>query len=145
MENFEEYIKMLAGKDRRLLTRKEKDFIKLIKTPYLTVDGRLTIPEMVNMYGEPIIVKEYAKIEVRTGSIAMPFIVVERFVDAKLKFSEKIVVPGIPQGLLLKLPHNGFDIRWVRLDDYRASNMPKATKSEFRKAMAERARKHTEV
>lgn len=58
MENFEEYIKMLAGKDRRLLTKKEKDFIKLINTPYLTVDGRITIPEMIRTYGEPIIVKE---------------------------------------------------------------------------------------
>ena len=134
-------MQMLEGKDKRLLSKKEKDLIKLMNATYMTVDGKITILNMIQMYGEPIIVKKYAKIEVKTGSIKMPFIVVERFVDAMLKFSDKLVIQGIPQGLLLQIPHAGIEIHWVRLDDYKPSAMPKATKSEIRKAQAEREKK----
>lgn len=141
MENFEEYMQMLNGKDKRLLTNKEKDLIKLMNAVYRTIEGMITIPGLINMYGEPVIIKKYAKIEVKTGNIKMPFIAVERFVDAVLKFSDNIVIQGIPQKILLDIPHSGIEIHWVRMDDYKSSSMPKATKAEIRKAQAEREKK----
>ena len=80
MGQFEEHLKMIEGKDVRLLSTKEKDLIKLMNTIYLTVEGKMTIPQMIAEFGEPVIIKKYAKIEVKTGSTRKPTIVVERFV-----------------------------------------------------------------
>lgn len=135
MGNFEEYLKSIEKKDVRLLSKKEKDLIKLMNTPYLTIEGNVTIPALIKQFGEPQIIKKYAKVEVRTGSASTkPTIVVERFIDAFLKFTDKIVIPNIPQGLLMDIPHSGAVIEWIRHPNYKPEDMPKATKTEIRKA-----------
>jgi hypothetical protein len=135
MGEFEAYLKTIEGKDKRLLSTKEKDLIKLMNASFLTIEGKATIPQLIAELGEPVIVKKYAKIEVKTGSTNIPTIVVERFVGAELKFTEQIVVPGIPQKLLLDIPHSGIVIEWIRHPNYKPDDMPKATKAEARAAM----------
>ena len=66
MENFEEHLKMIERKDKRLLSQKEKDLAKLMDAFYLTIEGKATIPQLIEEFGKPVIVKKYAKIEVKT-------------------------------------------------------------------------------
>lgn len=130
-------LEQIQKKDPRFLTEKEKALIKLMDTVYMTVKGKATIPQLIMEFGEPVIVKKYSKVEARTGGTEKPFIVVERLVDIELKFTDRIVIRGIPQKILLDIPYSGIVIKWVRHPGYKPEDMPKATKAEIRKAMAE--------
>lgn len=139
MKNLPLSIETVLTKDSRLLNEKEKAFIKLWTSFYLTVEGKATIPQLIKEFGKPQIIKKYAKVEVRTGSTRKPTIVVERFIDAVLKITDQIVIPNIPRKILLDIPHSGIVIEWIRHPSYKPEDMPKATKAEIN---ADRAREY---
>lgn len=112
-------------------TAKEIKLEEYMSRPYLTIHGRLTVRDLVKKFGLPKAVLEYAKVEDKSGLVSKPTIVVERFVDGKLYFSDDIVISGIPKSIIVQMDYSGIETVFVRHPTYNPSNMIKATEKEI--------------
>ena len=104
---------------------------ELLDQRHLTIDGKFTIPELTQKYGLPKVILKYAKVEALTGLTSKPTVVVERWVDGELFFTDKIVIRGIPKSVVLQMDHNGITVEYVRHPTYSPDKMIKATEKEI--------------
>jgi len=104
---------------------------ELIEQKYLTVEGKMTIPQMVAKFGLPKAILKYAKIEARTGMCQKPTVVVDRFIDGELFFNKQVVVGGISKQLILLMDCNGIEVEYIRHPTYNPANMVKASDKEI--------------
>jgi PHP family Zn ribbon phosphoesterase len=104
---------------------------ELLEQKFLTVDGKKTIPELTKMYGNPIAVMKYAKVEALTGLTSKPTVIVERFIDGELHYTKDIVVRGIGKSLLVKMDHGVVRVEYIRHSMYNPEKMVRATEKEI--------------
>ena len=126
-------------KEKKLSEKQISDLEKLNSEIYITVYGKMAIPEMTKQFGTPKAIMKYAKVEALTGLVSNPTIVVERFIDGELFFRKDLVVRGIPKSLLLLCDYNGIEVIYIRHPTYDPSKMVKASKKEIKEA---RTKKH---
>jgi hypothetical protein len=119
-------------KEKTEQTAEQVRMAELMSKRFLTVDGKLTIPQMIQRFGLPIAILKMAKVEARTGLVVKPTIVVERFVDGELFFNKDLVVSGIQKALLLQMEYAGIKTEYIRHPTYNPQNMIKATEKEIR-------------
>jgi hypothetical protein len=104
---------------------------------FLTVHGRLTIPQLTEELGLPTAILKYAKVEAKTGQCANATIEVERFIDGELVFSKDVVIPGISKALILLTDYSGISIVYVRHPSYNPATMVKANEKEILSVLPE--------
>jgi len=103
---------------------------ELLDQRHLTVNGKFTIPELNKLHGLPKAILKYAKVEALTGLTSKPTVVVERWVDGELFYTEQIVIRGIPKSVLLQMEYNGIATEYVRHPTYSPDKMIKASDKE---------------
>lgn len=109
----------------------KKDKVQeLLDQRHLTVDGKFTIAELNRKYGLPKAILKYAKVEALTGLTSKPTMIVERWVDGELFYTEQVVIRGIPKSVLLHMEYNGITTEYVRHPTYDPSKMIKASDKE---------------
>ena len=109
----------------------KKDKVQeLLDQRHLTVDGKFTIPELNRKYGLPKAILKYVKVEALTGLTSKPTMIVERWVDGELFYTEQVVIRGIPKSVLLHMEYNGITTEYVRHPTYDPSKMIKASEKE---------------
>jgi len=91
---------------------------ELLDQRHLTIDGKFTIPELNLKYGLPKAILKYAKVEALTGLTSKPTMIVERWVDGELFYTEQVVIRGIPKSVLLQMEYNGITTEHVRHPTY---------------------------
>jgi hypothetical protein len=90
---------------------------------------------LIDKFGKPHVTLCFAKVEAKTGSTAMPTIQVERFVEAKLKFRDDIIISNVKKSFAMMIDNNGIVVKYVRLPTYNPAKMVKATDSEINQNM----------
>jgi len=103
---------------------------ELLDQRHLAVGGKFTITELNQKYGLPKAILKYAKVEALTGLTSKPTIIVERWVDGELFYTEHIVIRGISKSVLLLMECNGIAVEYVRHPTYDPSKMIKASDRE---------------
>jgi hypothetical protein len=123
--------------EKKVKTKKELKFEEFLKQIYTTVYGRFTFPQLVEKFGKPTAIMEYAKVEARTGLSSKATIVVERLVDIKMYFRDNLIIPKVPQSLLHMIDYDGIKVNYVRHPQYDGTKMIKATEKEIQGVMSE--------
>lgn len=119
-------------KEKKELTANQIKLNELLSQVHLTAFGKMNIPQLSRKFGNPKVVLKYAKVEARTGLIAKPTIVVERFVDGELVFHKDVVITGVTKELCLMVDYSGVEVKYVRHPSYNPAKMVKATDKEIK-------------
>ena len=124
-------LKIRNMKEKKL-KKSEIDLINLTTEKHLTICGKLSILELNKLLGNPVAVKKLAKIEVITGSTVNPTIVVERYIDGELRYSNGITIRNIKISMISKVESLSLITEYIRKPDYNPAKLPKATKKEMK-------------